>query len=122
MSEPFPVRIPLPPTTNHAYKLALIHGRPALVKTDALRAWEQGARVITGGWEYMAHTRLAVAIRLEVPAGNLRRSDIDGYLKALIDVVVGKRADQWVDELHVTKAPGDGWATVEVRVLEVVRT
>lgn len=90
-----------------------------MAKTAELMAWEQGARAIVGCREYPPGRRLAVAIRLEVPTGQLRRSDIDGYLKALIDVAVGKRSDQWVDHLGVVKVPGDGWAEVTVVAFSV---
>lgn len=112
--EPFTVRLPLPPTTNHAYKLILRGGRPRLAKTTELMAWELGARLLVGAHVVPAHRPLAVRIALEVPSALVRRADLDGFVKALVDVVVTKRADQWVDRLVVTKRPGDGWATVTV--------
>lgn len=119
----YSVRLPLPPTTNQGYKTGLrfMKGRgwvSRLMKTDRLIAWEDVAAYETRHVVRPKGAPLSVAVRLEVHRGDLRRCDIDGYLKYLLDQVVGKRNDQWIDRLSVVKVEGDGWATVTVEEAE----
>jgi Holliday junction resolvase RusA-like endonuclease len=95
----------LPPSTNHAYLPRSGGGR---YKSDLLRAWEDEAALVLRGWEPPTHTPLAVHVLLVVPRNKLRTADIDGYLKAALDAIVGKRRDAWVDELLVDKRPVEG--------------
>ncbi len=117
-SLPFTIRLPLPPTINGGYKTGVRqrngHWSARMMKTDRLIAWEDRARFELRAWERPKHLPLAVTVRLEVPASDLRRSDIDGFLKFLLDQTIGKRHDQWIDRLVVTKAAGEGWAEVTV--------
>lgn len=126
-------RLSLPPTSNHAYKVAtrpmsgaeiaarLQRGkrrglgvRSRMVKTEILEAWEVSAAKVVGAWVPPARTPLAVLIVLELPPTLHRKSDVDGYIKHLVDCTVGRRRDQWVDRLVVVRRRGEGWATVEV--------
>jgi Holliday junction resolvase RusA-like endonuclease len=121
------IRLPLPPTINTGYKTGVRyvkgHGWSSrMMKTDRLISWEDQAAFDLKGWEIPKRTPLAVAVRLEVPKANLRRADIDGYLKFLLDRTIGKRNDQWIDRLDVEKVEGDGWAEVTVETLTAART
>jgi len=106
------VRLPLPPSVN-ATNTPM--GRRLVLTTEA-RRWRRDAPVLLGGWEPPAHTPLAVTIKLEVPA--LYRGDIDGYLKPILDAVIGKNRDQWVTSLSVRKVRGEGWCDVAVEAVE----
>jgi Holliday junction resolvase RusA-like endonuclease len=113
-------RLPLPPSSNHGYKLALHGGHPALVKTLELERWESAAAAVLGPWRAPARVPLKVSIALVYPAGDLRRYDLDGPIKFLIDALVSRRRDQWVDELTVCKIAGggEGHADVEVETID----
>ncbi len=118
------VRLSLPPTTNHAYKIAARwsakKGRlcAVMVKTPALIAWEKGADKVVGRLDLPPRTPLMVTIRLELTRQDLRRHDLDGYIKPLLDATVGRLRDQWIDGLVVNKCLGDGWATVRISTME----
>ncbi len=113
--------LPLPPTTNAGYKTGsrYEHGRwvSRIMKTDRLIAWEDEARFIVRQWEPPRGVPLIVRVTLQVRRGFLRRMDIDGTLKFLVDLVVGKRRDQWIDRLEVSKVEGDDTAIVTVEAI-----
>jgi Holliday junction resolvase RusA-like endonuclease len=106
----------LPPTANHMYAN---NGRGGRIKTDLLRQWEGETALQVAGWEPRPHASLAVQIELFLPKALMRRADIDGYLKPLLDQTVGKRRDCWVDWLTVRKTLADvGSAYVQVNEVE----
>lgn len=113
-------KVPLPPPTNSGYKIGTRWHRKQqrwvarMMKTDKLLAWEWEVAEIIGDWQPKPKTPLTVKIILAMPKEDLRRKDIDGMHKYLIDQIVGKRRDQWIDHLEVTKLVGDGWAQVTV--------
>ena len=108
---PFTVRLPLPPSIN-ATNTPM---GSRLVLTAEARRWRRDAPALLMGWEPPPRTPLAMTIRLELPA--VHRSDIDGYLKPILDAVIGKNRDQWVTLLKVSKQAGDGWAVVTVEAM-----
>lgn len=96
-------RLDLPPTTNHGYGLAVRGAHAAMYKTRDLRAWEREAALVVGGWRPPARTALSVRIQLRLPPGSVHRVDVDGCLKPILDVTVGRRQDQWIERLSVLK-------------------
>ncbi len=110
-------RVPLPPSTNHGYRLGLHGSRPVLVKTEALRTWEDVVACHVRPWLPPRQTPLFLTVTLHLPPKQLRTTDVDGPIKFIVDAIVGKRRDQWLDELQVIKQPTDeawGWANVQV--------
>lgn len=88
-----------------------------MAKTGELARWQRTAALIVGAWVPPARTPLRVEVWLYLPRESLRRTDIDGYQKAILDVVVGARRDQWIDQLTVHKLPGDGTVLVNVEIV-----
>ena len=122
-------RVSLPPSSNAGYKLGIRYRRDkhtgelkqmsTMMKTDRLIGWEEEVQWTIRGWTPPPRTPLAVTIRLSMPRADLRRRDIDGMHKYLIDQVVGKRRDQWVDSLIIVKQPGPAFADVTVEVMAI---
>ncbi|MFH0899055.1 MAG: hypothetical protein V2A73_00355, partial [Pseudomonadota bacterium] len=115
-------RVPLPPSANHGYAIAARFSRKRgwharMMKTEVLEEWEGKVGEIVGGWVPPKRARLAVQITLALPRAMLRRRDMDGPVKYLIDATVGRRCDQWIDRLEVVKTVGDGWAEVNVETI-----
>lgn len=107
--------LPLPAQgLNHGYVL----GRGRIYKSPELVAWEQEVALLhVRDWTPPKRTPLQVGIMLMVPAKKLRQVDADGYVKCLVDAVVGKRRDAWVDRIYLEKVAADGeprcYVTVE---------
>lgn len=93
----------LPPTANHGYRATAINGRAQVYKSQDLRVWEQASALAVRGWEPPKHRPLSVRVIVYLPANQLRTADLDGWLKAIVDAVVGKRRDQWVDVIYAEK-------------------
>lgn len=93
--------LPLPAQgLNHGYVL----GNGRIYKSAELVAWEKEVALLhVKGWVPPARTPLNVWIALRIPRKSLRRVDADGYVKAVIDAVVGKRRDAWVDQIWLKK-------------------
>lgn len=104
--------LPLPPSVNHAYQLGNRH----IFKSAELVAWEQEAALIVKGWTPPARHELGVQIDLSVPRRLFRKADIDGYVKPILDAVVGSRRDCWIVELAVLKMATDGPGEARVDV------
>lgn len=115
-------RFPLPPPTNHAYKVGVRYKygvpRARMMATEELKDWRAYVEVMVVPKELPLfqglREPLEVQIRLEVPKAKRRRLDIDGMIKPILDIVIGGRADQWIDRLIVDKVVGDGYAVVTV--------
>lgn len=111
------VLLPLPPTANHCYKHTVINGHQSQAYTDTYKSWREHALYLCHDLKLPDRTPLCVAIRLRLARGVLWRSDCDGYIKPIIDAVVGSRRDQWVTALDVQKRLADtGDEGVEVCV------
>jgi hypothetical protein len=112
-----------PPSTNTGYKLGIrqtARGPKArMMKTPELKTWEFIARAVCRGYTPPHHTPLAMTIDLYLPKNQLRRKDIDGGIKFLTDMTVGRRHDQWVDKQIVRKHLTDGEAYVIVSIEEL---
>jgi Holliday junction resolvase RusA-like endonuclease len=112
------VVVPLPPQgINHGYRATAVNGRAQIYKCAELKGWEQEIALTLPRWEPPNKQPLWMSIELYVPRRLFRRVDIDGMVKWLVDAVIGTRADQYVDELRVTKQPvitRDGYAVVSV--------
>lgn len=102
----------LPPNQNHGYVL----GQGHIYKSAALRAWEDEAALVVGQWTPPKHIPLVVTIALLVPRPLLRKVDADGMVKFVVDAVVGKRRDAWVDQIGVWKTATDGEPQCQVNV------
>ena len=116
-------RLALPPSANHIYepivrrtkKGNLAHGKMWSVD---YKLWRLMARQQVGDWA-PPRCPLGVQIDLHVPLQTMRRSDVDGYIKPLLDAVVGPRSDQYIDRLVVLRSAveGEGYAVVTVEEL-----
>jgi Holliday junction resolvase RusA-like endonuclease len=115
--------LPLPPSTNSGYKQGVRYSQKKgryvarMMKTERLQLWEEEARLRVGAWAPPPRVPLRVSITLHLSPALLRRRDIDGMQKFLIDQVVGPRRDQWIDELVVRKESGADWAEIVVEAL-----
>ena len=116
--------LPLPPTSNHGYATAVRYraGRPysRTFKTPELSAWEQIVALEVRYWEPPEQTPLQANIDLYLPKRLHRKADVDGFVKFILDSVVGKRSDHYVDKLRVNKyltTDLAGWAEVIVEVI-----
>jgi Holliday junction resolvase RusA-like endonuclease len=111
----------LPPSANHSYEPLPTGGR---CKSKALIRWEDYAMSVVRGWTPPARVPLLLEIRFVVLRRRLHSSDISNMVKHVEDSVIGKRRDQWVDDLRVRRvASTDGREGVVVsveRALEVV--
>lgn len=116
-------RLPMPPSTNHGYRIATRYTaqgpRAMMMKTDELVAWELTARAIVGDY-VPRRLPLEVHVTFGFPKRDMRRNDLDGRIKFVLDAVVGRRRDQYVDMLVVEKVQtdGEGYAEVSVGALE----
>ncbi len=108
-------RLPLPPASKNHAKSRTRSG--ALVKSGSILSWERDCKLIIGTYE-PPRQPLSVSVVLEYPSAKMHRWDIDGRISMLLDAL-GCHRDQWIDELHVSKVEGEGWAEITVRVIEL---
>ena len=101
--------LPMPPTSNHGYKTAgyteKATGLPKAVtyKGAELKKWETEVAKVIGDYEPPKRTPLRVDVTLWLPRTQLYKIDVDGPVKFCLDRVIGKRRDQWITRLTVTK-------------------
>lgn len=99
------VDLPLPPSTNHAYRNAPGRGRAL---TDEARRWQTGAAALTRGAlreQMTAPLAPPLALSLFVYLANQRR-DLDNCIKLAQDAVCAALGvdDRQVAELHAYRA------------------
>lgn len=109
--------VPVPPSVNNLYPTA----GARRVKSSAYRGWLRAAFWLAikdlGGGE---HQGIIGSVSVTLMVGIDRRSDIDGRVKAILDLLVSLRIiedDRWVDRLLVTRGGGKDMMEVTVEAL-----
>ncbi len=127
MPEPITLKLPLPPTINHYYSSKVIKSGgkyiPMVYVQDSVHLFRKQVAEIA--CQLVSEPLLGrVAINIVVHQKNNRTSDIDNFIKGLLDALT--KAAVWVDDSQVDKItiergrPINGGLCV-IEILEVAR-
>lgn len=119
-------RLPFPPTVNHYWRIAIIHGRPrSLLSADGRRYKKDALQAIGLQRRPLTSFTGRIRVRIKVYPPDRRKRDLDNLFKATLDVMTAAKIwndDEQIDDLGIVRGevrPGGEMDIIITRIEEL---